>query len=310
VNYDLIYSGLHSISWKRFQGSICELARVDLSLLNNDIEKMTFWINVYNIIIIHTAILLQKLPDDEITRELLYKKIKYNVGNQDYSLLDIREGILLGNQSKSLIFGRQFKRNDERRRYIIAKPSILVLFALSELSKQSTSVEIINCKHIHGQLERIATEYLDNILQMDQHCNLLIPKSFLKRGYLFRCYAIDHSIPIKNDSEAVFAFVKQFASYFKQEQIKNDAIHFTEDYKSLETIIANALPKDIRIMLENKLNPSSSKLENNSHEQQSKINQRNFPISKHRRNTKLSRDAESRKDHDSLFHHKSQCLVM
>ncbi len=70
--------------------------------MNTDQEKVCFFMNVYNLMMLHAVIRLGSNPQTGFGKELFYRRVKYNLGGYEFSLDDIEYGIFKGNQHPSL----------------------------------------------------------------------------------------------------------------------------------------------------------------------------------------------------------------
>lgn len=277
-NIAQIHSGVENGYWRKVSDSTSELSKVDLSLLKTDEEKIAFWINTFNLMMMHAILVAQDIPVLDVPREIFFRKTRYNIGGHEYSLQDIREGILLGNQSECILFNKLIKKNDPRSRNIIEKPTILSLFGLTELLPQSLEIEVIESNNLYAQLTQLTRRYLDNFIFLEQDKRLIAPLVLTQKKDLFKKFAIENNIPAKNSEEAVVNFVKTYASYFKDKNHDDISISF-EKPKPFVTNIACMLRSDNRQTLEQKLRSKHQTTavlleeeEQDTHNKQSEIN--------------------------------------
>jgi hypothetical protein len=255
LDSDRFYSSLENVTWKKIADSTSELSKIDLSLLKTDEEKMAFWINVFNLMLIHAALVVRDIPVLDVDIEQFYRKTKYVIGEEEYSLQDIREGILLGNRSKSVIFGKQFKKRDRRKKHMIEKPNVFVIFALSDLLPQSTSIEIMESDKIHEQLQNAVKRYMDNFIHIENENRIIIPLCLARRKHLFKKLNEEIDLDAKSSEEIVIQFVKNHSSILKDKNLADYQVVF-ERPKPFITNIACVLPDKFRSELEAKLKTS------------------------------------------------------
>lgn len=107
-----------------------ELQRVDLRDMPKE-EKLSFFINLYNMMAIH-AILVWGHPTGPLERRKLLGDFKYVIGGSTYSLSAIHNGILRGNQRPPYNLIKPFGVNDKRFkvRYSYYLPCLLMLLCL------------------------------------------------------------------------------------------------------------------------------------------------------------------------------------
>ncbi|ONK81081.1 uncharacterized protein A4U43_C01F25010 [Asparagus officinalis] len=103
-----------------------ELAKVDPSTMNND-QKLAFWINLYNSLIMH-AYLAYGVPRNDIKFFALMQKVSYTIRGQSFSPADIEFVILKMKppphhpQIALALAIHTFKISEEHRIYSIDAP--------------------------------------------------------------------------------------------------------------------------------------------------------------------------------------------
>ena len=81
--------------FKQFQNLSGALQRVDLFRLN-ECELISFFINVYNVMIIH-AYLVASVPDDAVGAQLVRRFACYDIGGLPYTPDAVLNGVLRAN---------------------------------------------------------------------------------------------------------------------------------------------------------------------------------------------------------------------
>ena len=152
--------------WEKFVHSSYDLAHVDLTLLKTDEEKLTFFINAYNLLLLHALIISGSLPQVEVTNIIFYRKVKYNIGGYLFSLADIFNGILQCNQMKCLIFGKAFKKGDERRKFIPDRTFPEVYFGLINMTKYSPKLQVYQPTTLLDSLKQNTEDYFTRYVQI------------------------------------------------------------------------------------------------------------------------------------------------
>lgn len=100
----------------RYLRTVEELQRVDLQDISRE-EKLAFFINLYNMMVIH-GILVWGYPVGALERRKLLGEFKYVVGGCTYSLSVIANGILRANQRPPYNITRPFGMKDRRAKVI------------------------------------------------------------------------------------------------------------------------------------------------------------------------------------------------
>lgn len=131
---------------------LTELQVVELSTLSFR-EKLAFWINLYNIMLIH-MIVIHGPPDSKMKRWQMRNDVKYMIDKHDYSIADLKHGILRGNQRTGFSLFRQFGDGDPRREHSLPIFDPRVHFALVEGSTVSPRLFLY---HTNGEIEKELT---------------------------------------------------------------------------------------------------------------------------------------------------------
>lgn len=166
LNYDKIITAGSCLSFEKFTHETFGLAHVDMSLLKSDEEKLTFFINAYNLLLLHALIMSGSLPQIEVTNIIFNRKVRYNIGGQLYSLQDIFNGILQCNQMKCLIYGKAFKKNDLRKNFIPAKTFPEVYFGLINMTKYSPKLKVYEPTTLLETLKDNTKDYFERYVQV------------------------------------------------------------------------------------------------------------------------------------------------
>ncbi|KAL0366438.1 UNVERIFIED_CONTAM: hypothetical protein Sradi_3533900 [Sesamum radiatum] len=120
VNYRSIHG---SEEFARYLRIVEELQRVKLFDMSRE-EKLSFFINLYNMMAIH-AILIWGHPSGALERRKLFGDFKYVIGGSTYSLSAIYNGILRGNQRPPYNLIKPFGAKDRRLKNCFLDLSLL-----------------------------------------------------------------------------------------------------------------------------------------------------------------------------------------
>lgn len=96
----------------RYLRLVEELQRVDLHDMSRE-EKLAFFINLYNMMVIH-AIIFFGHPAGPLDRGRFFGDFRYVVGGSPFSLSAIQNGILRGNQRPPYNLMKPFGAKDKR----------------------------------------------------------------------------------------------------------------------------------------------------------------------------------------------------
>ncbi|PKA47083.1 hypothetical protein AXF42_Ash011757 [Apostasia shenzhenica] len=171
---------------KRFRCLVEQLAKVNPIKMSND-EKLAFWINLYNALIMH-AYLAYGVSRSDVKLFSLMQKACYTVGVQSFSAADI-EFVLLKMkppahrpQMALMLAVHKFKMTQEHRNYSVENPEPMALFALSCGMYSCPAVRIFTKDNIQDVLQRSMRDYIRASVGISDKGKLLVPK-------LLYCYA-------------------------------------------------------------------------------------------------------------------------
>lgn len=155
------------------------LKNFDLKTLNTQAKKLAFWINIYNVLVVHGIIELNiKNSVNEISG--FFEKVSYKIGNYIFSLDDIEHGILRGNVKKYFFTRRSFSNNDPRIHLILNKLDPRIHFSLVCGSKSCPPIGTYQEEKIDKQLDLAASSFInsDDILIDRENNKIIISKIF------------------------------------------------------------------------------------------------------------------------------------
>src|SRR4030067_2399726 len=91
---------------------------MDVKLLARRGEKIAFWINLYNVIVIHGVI---ALGIRDSVREVwnFFRGVYYQVGDYSFTPDDIEHGLLRGNRRPPYSLFRRFRGGDPRLNFMV-----------------------------------------------------------------------------------------------------------------------------------------------------------------------------------------------
>lgn len=152
VDYDGIAT---SELFKRYVTTTTELQGVDLSELTHN-ERLAFFINVYNALVIHGNVVLGK-PKTMWRRMAFFSNVAYNIGGHKFSLNDIEQGILRRNRKGPASVFRNFGKNDPRKAFMLETRDPRIHFALVCGAKSCPPIKLYQPSDVQDTLT-LATE--------------------------------------------------------------------------------------------------------------------------------------------------------
>ncbi|RLN08137.1 uncharacterized protein C2845_PM11G14640 [Panicum miliaceum] len=134
---------------KKFRFLVEQLSRVNPSSMDRD-ERLAFWINLYNALIMHAY-------------------LAYGVPRNDIKLFSLMQ--------KSLMLAlNKFKITEDHKKYSIDEFEPLVLFGLSCGMFSSPAVRIFSAANVRQELQESLRDYIQATVGTNDRGKLLIPK--------------------------------------------------------------------------------------------------------------------------------------
>uniref|UniRef100_A0A1A8CIZ6 Uncharacterized protein n=1 Tax=Nothobranchius kadleci TaxID=1051664 RepID=A0A1A8CIZ6_NOTKA len=167
----------------------CELAvqlqRVELLSLSRD-EKLAFFINIYNALVIHGFLRLGA-PTNLWQRYRFFNYVSYFIGGEVFTLQDIENGVLRGNRRGVAQLRRPFSKSDPRLQVALPDAEPLIHFALNCGANSSPPIKIYTPQDIDIQLRAAAEAFLEN----DGGCLVDSEKGEVRLSQIFKWYKSD-----------------------------------------------------------------------------------------------------------------------
>ncbi|KAH9523519.1 hypothetical protein Btru_040204 [Bulinus truncatus] len=130
----------NSIEFRQFKTAIGTLIYISVENMSGSM-KTAFFINIFNALVIHGQI-VEGFPLNYWQRRMFFRKCRYIIARQLYSLNDILNGILRGNTKGPDDFRKPFSKKDPRIKATLEKPEPLIHFALVYGTKSSPQLRI------------------------------------------------------------------------------------------------------------------------------------------------------------------------
>merc|ERR1719409_2615379 len=146
------YEGMkESEKFEEYKTVAAELQRCDPRLLNRN-DRMAFFINVYNALIVHATI-VKGVPDNALKRLKFFDEAKYDIGGLQYSANDIEHGVLRSNRPSPAAIG--------------------VLLGKPELSRGPFK----KGEEIDEQLEDATFAFIEGDVEVDYRCSFIVNRA-------------------------------------------------------------------------------------------------------------------------------------
>lgn len=167
----------------------CELAiqlqRVELLSLSRE-EKLAFFINIYNALVIHGYLRLGA-PTNMWQRYRFYNYVSYLIGGEVFTLQDIENGVLRGNRKGVAQLLKPFSKTDPRLQVALPDAEPLIHFALNCGAKGCPPIKTYTPQDIDSQLRTAAEAFLEN----DDACMVDSGKREVRLSQIFKWYKAD-----------------------------------------------------------------------------------------------------------------------
>ncbi|CAK4694071.1 hypothetical protein AeMF1_019790 [Aphanomyces euteiches] len=173
--------------FRQFLQAIAAFQTLDISKLTSK-DRQVFFINIYNTMVLHGVIEIG-LPQTSEQYKSFEKEVAYRIGGMNFSLGDIRHGILRCNRKPpSAFWGRQFETSDPRLAYCFHTRDPRALLALIEQTPpfpSAAEAPIVNPRQADTDLENFMHMFCQKQVAMD------IPSKSLRLPKVLRVYMDD-----------------------------------------------------------------------------------------------------------------------
>ncbi|XP_051999058.1 uncharacterized protein LOC127655338 isoform X4 [Xyrauchen texanus] len=174
-----------SLYFERYCELAVKLQRVELLSLSRE-EKLAFFINIYNALVIHGNLHLG-FPKNLWQRYRFFNYVSYLIGGEVFTLQDIENGVLRGNRKGVAQLLKPFSKNDPRLQVALPDVEPLIHFALNCGAKGCPPIKTYTPQDIDSQLCAAAEAFLEN----DESCMIDSGRREVKLSQIFKWYKAD-----------------------------------------------------------------------------------------------------------------------
>uniref|UniRef100_A0A3Q0QS32 Zgc:152951 n=1 Tax=Amphilophus citrinellus TaxID=61819 RepID=A0A3Q0QS32_AMPCI len=186
VKNSVDYKGMSvNPAFERYCELAIQLQRVELLSLSRE-EKLAFFINLYNALVIHGYLRLGA-PTNMWQRYRFFNYVSYLIGGEVFTLQDIENGILRGNRKGVAQLRRPFSKTDPRLQVALPDAEPLIHFALNCGAKGCPPIKTYTPQDIDSQLRTAAEAFLEN----DDGCVVDSVKQEVRLSQIFKWYKAD-----------------------------------------------------------------------------------------------------------------------
>ena len=147
------------------------LKALDLEVLALREERIAFWVNLYNVIVIHGVIALG-IRDSVKEVWNFFRRVYYQVGEHFFSPDDIEHGILRGNRRPPYAFFRRFRAGDPRLNFIVESLDPRIHFTLVCGSSSCPFIEVYTAENLEEELTIASRAFINSggaVLDRSRH---------------------------------------------------------------------------------------------------------------------------------------------
>jgi len=137
--------------------SLKEMDPGDLTTRN---EKLAFWINLYNVIVIHAVIELRVRDSVKEVRDF-FRRVRLRIGSDSFTPYDMEHGILRGNRRPPFKLSPVFGKDDPRRAHMVVPIEPRVHFALVCASSSCPPIDVYTAENLEEDLDISGRTFLN-----------------------------------------------------------------------------------------------------------------------------------------------------
>lgn len=163
VDYKSIKS---SDEFKGYLDLAKQLQNFDLNSLKTPQQKLAFWINIYNSLVVH-GIVATGVQQSVWEVKNFFRRVKYLIGGYKFSLDDIEHGILRANRGHSL-WSQPFSKGDPRLKLALEVLEPRIHFTLVCGAKSCPPIGVYDEKEIDKQLDLAARSFINSELALNE----------------------------------------------------------------------------------------------------------------------------------------------
>ncbi len=136
------------------------LKDLDLRKLSGRNERLAFWLNLYNVLVIHGVVELEVRDSVKEVRNF-FRRIQYQVGHLSFTPHEIEHGILRGNSRPPYSICKLFGANDPRLEHTIVPIDPRIHFALVCASSSCPPIDVYTAEGLDQELDISGKTFLN-----------------------------------------------------------------------------------------------------------------------------------------------------
>jgi hypothetical protein len=202
--------------FERYKDLAGELKKFDLASLKSREQRLAFWINIYNTMVIHGVI---ELGLQRSVKEFprFFDRLIYEIGGHRFSLNEIEHGILRGNRRHPYRLFRPFRRHDPRIAFGAIPIDPRIHFALVCGARSCPPIGFYEAEQIDFQLQLAAASFVNS-----PQVRILPGENTLSLSMIFKWYKSDFGGDKNGLIETVLQFLDEgeLKEYLKQHRAR------------------------------------------------------------------------------------------
>lgn len=162
VNYTTLRESDEFAAYRRH--FLPRLAALDPTAIATREERIAFWINLYNALIIDAVIAFgvqRSVTEGRLGLLTFFRRAAYNIGGHCTSCEEIEHGILRANRGNPFMPGPQFAGDDPRCAWVIDPIDPRIHFALNCASRSCPPINVYDAANLDAQLTLAARSFID-----------------------------------------------------------------------------------------------------------------------------------------------------
>lgn len=144
-----------------FRMLVADLREFDPSILKSVNERKAFWINIYNVLIIH-GVIAYGVEESVLEIKGAFERLAYIIGGLRYSLDDIENGILRANRAHIAIPGGRFSEQDPRKQFVLDELDPRIHFTLVCGANSCPPIAIYQADNLDSQMDLATMNFINN----------------------------------------------------------------------------------------------------------------------------------------------------
>jgi GH15 family glucan-1,4-alpha-glucosidase len=223
IDYPLIQA---TDIYREFDRAVGALRSFDTAGLVDDKQKIAFWINVFNALVIHGVIAFGiRTSVKEIP--FFFERAQYQIGKNLYSLSDIEHGVLRQNAVPPWRIRRRFRAGDPRLDDCVTQIDPRIHFALVCASRTCPPIEAYEADNVNAQLDTSSQVFINATTRADKNTGIL------QISEIFKWYRRDFHM---DDAELIrfivnYLYDKEIADWFEERAPRLRLAYRTYDWR-------------------------------------------------------------------------------